>query len=163
MLWLYSDNCLLKTNWWKKFPQSCIRAQVVVNPTTIWSWLWRPYKRVTTVYHKYISHLACWQGWHGHHPIVVRLLSWFISNCCLIQLCGNFFHQFVLSRQLSEYNHSIYYLCNQCLSPLKLWVRTPRHNWNIVESGIKHHKSPSSYMAITFCKKKWPYKRGVIS
>ena len=70
-------------------------------------------------------------------------------------------------------------LCNQCLSPLKLWVRTPfmarctrynimwknlsvtcgrsavfsvhsgfhhqlkwppRYNWNIVESGVRHHK-----------------------
>ena len=56
------------------------------------------------------------------------------------------------------------YLCNKCLSPLKLWVRTlfmarctrwesvsdrsvvfqfpPRYtsNWNIVECGVKHHK-----------------------
>jgi hypothetical protein len=61
------------------------------------------------------------------------------------------------------------YLCNQCLSPLTLWVLiplswgvldttlcdkvcqtlvagrwfspgTPRYNWNIVESDVKHHK-----------------------
>ena len=59
------------------------------------------------------------------------------------------------------------YLCNQCLSPLKLWLRTlfmasvtcdrsvvfswysgflhqwnwsPRYRWNIVESGVKYHR-----------------------
>jgi hypothetical protein len=49
------------------------------------------------------------------------------------------------------------YLYNQCLPPLMLWVRTlfittcttlcdkvckwlPPYNWNIVESGAKHHK-----------------------
>ena len=44
------------------------------------------------------------------------------------------------------------YLCNQCPSPLKLWVRTLfdktlcdkvcqwRYNWNIVESDVKLHK-----------------------
>jgi hypothetical protein len=38
------------------------------------------------------------------------------------------------------------YMCNQCLSPLKLWVRRcTRYNvmwfsWNIVDSGVKHHK-----------------------
>ena len=51
-------------------------------------------------------------------------------------------------------------MCNQSLSPLMLWVRIPlqhyvikfvsdlgqvgcflhRYNWNIVESGVKHHK-----------------------
>ena len=29
------------------------------------------------------------------------------------------------------------YLCNQCRSPQKLWVR---YIWNIVEVGAKHHK-----------------------
>ena len=75
-----------------------------------------------------------------------------------------------------SYGNWIYnYLCNQCLSPLKLWVRIPlmarctwttlcqkvsdlrqicgflrvllfsppikltKYDWNIVESGIKHH------------------------
>jgi hypothetical protein len=73
-----------------------------------------------------------------------------------------------------------HYLCNQCLPPLKLWVRTPLrrgvfdttlcdsfsttctrsviiscfftnntlpppHNWNIVESGVKHHNLKFEY------------------
>ena len=44
-----------------------------------------------------------------------------------------------------SYGSLIYnYLCNQCLSPLMLWVRNnwlPRYSWNIVESGIKHHQA----------------------
>jgi hypothetical protein len=76
------------------------------------------------------------------------------------------------------YNYMYNYQCNQCLSPLMLWVRTlfmarcttlcdkvcqwlakrsvvffgsssflhqknwpPRYNWNIVESGVKHHQT----------------------
>ena len=81
------------------------------------------------------------------------------------------------------------YLCNQCLSPLKLWFRTPfmsmrtryiilwlslsvtcgrsvdfsgysgfhfqqswppRYNWNIVESGVKHHNSNAT-LRIHYC------------
>ena len=72
-------------------------------------------------------------------------------------------------RRSCSYGSWIYnYLCNQCLSPLSLWVRipfrrvvldttlcdevcgflrflppikltAPRYNWNIVESGVKHH------------------------
>jgi hypothetical protein len=76
------------------------------------------------------------------------------------------------------------YLCNQCLSPLILWVRIsirvrctilcdkisdlrqvggffcvlrfppqqkwrPRYNWNIVESGIKHHQTNKKLMKIS--------------
>jgi hypothetical protein len=66
------------------------------------------------------------------------------------------------------------YLCNQCISPLNLLVRIPfrrgvldttlhdkdlrqiggfpppikltqRYNWNIVESGVKQHNSPSEF------------------
>ena len=68
-----------------------------------------------------------------------------------------------------SYGSWIYnYLCNQCLSPLMLWVRIstrvrcttwcdkvcqwhgtgwwfspgpPRYNWNSVESGVKHHQT----------------------
>jgi hypothetical protein len=80
------------------------------------------------------------------------------------------------------------YLCNHCLSPLKLWVRiefmarctrynikwlarrsmvfcgysgilhqynwSPRYNWNIVESGVKHHtpeQSVRSYDKVVYC------------
>ena len=46
------------------------------------------------------------------------------------------------------YGRSIYdYLCNQCLSPLMLWVQILLKRcvldttlWNIVESGVKHYK-----------------------
>ena len=79
-----------------------------------------------------------------------------------------------------SYGSWIYnYLCNQCLSPLKLWVRynimwsslsvtcdrsmvfsgyssflhqwnrLPRYNWNIVESGAKHH-NPNTNRIIGF-------------
>ena len=65
-------------------------------------------------------------------------------------------------------------MCNQCLSPLKVWVRTPllagcaryiiqqvgvfflrvlrflpRYNWNSVESGVKHQKPNKSYFQLT--------------
>ena len=96
---------------------------------------------------------------------------------------------------LLSYGSWIYnYLCNQCLSPLVLWVWTPFmvrciwynilwlkfvsdlrqvggflrvfqfpslmawYSWNIVESGIKHHKpSQTCYKSeiITSCKTKW--------
>ena len=87
-----------------------------------------------------------------------------------------------------SYGSWIYsYLCNQCLSPLMLWVRIsirvmcrtfcnivrqwfatgrlfsqgtavystdknwwPRYNWNIVESGVKHHK-PSLRLSWRSC------------
>ena len=75
----------------------------------------------------------------------------------------------VIFQGLWSYGSWIYnYLCNQCLSPLTLWVKTPvhgevysiqdyvinflrvlrfpppRYNWNMVESGVKHYK-PSHY------------------
>jgi hypothetical protein len=62
------------------------------------------------------------------------------------------------------------YLCNQCLSPLMLWVRIsigarcticdkvrkvggflrvlrfpPRYNWNIVERSVKHHQTNKKF------------------
>jgi hypothetical protein len=79
-------------------------------------------------------------------------------------------------RRSWSYGSWIYYLCNQCLSPLMLWVRisirarcttlcdkvcqwlatgqwfypgppvssttkTCLHNWNIVQSGVKHNQT----------------------
>jgi hypothetical protein len=83
------------------------------------------------------------------------------------------------------YNYKmLMYLCNQCLSPLMLWVRTrswrsvlnttlcdkvcqwlvegrwfsldflhqqnwlPQYHWNIVESGVKHHKTINHQMIL---------------
>jgi hypothetical protein len=72
------------------------------------------------------------------------------------------------------------YLCNQCISPLTLWVRIPlrrgvldtalcdcgrsvvfscflhryiwpqRYNWHIVESGIKHHSSNPMFIVCIY-------------
>ena len=81
---------------------------------------------------------------------------------------------------LWSYDSWIYnYLCNQCLSPLMLWGRIsirarcttlcdkvyqwlaigqwfstyppPRYNWNIVESGIKHHQTNKQYKLFCNC------------
>ena len=98
--------------------------------------------------------------------VYILLLYWYIymyiSTCaiCILRLVV-IVGVFVLGGggASSSYGSWIYsYLCNHCLSPLKLWVGillmySIKHyvikfvgdlrqvgNWNIVESGVKHHK-----------------------
>ena len=96
------------------------------------------------------------------------------SSVCISTEMKNLFEQYnmlklnsnVLSWSWLYGSWIYYYMCNQCLSSLTLWVRIPimarciaiklsvtcdrwfspgtpvwppRYNWNIVESGVKHH------------------------
>jgi hypothetical protein len=90
------------------------------------------------------------------------------SNFCKLD-----FHHIVFISKLFTHKNIYNYLCNKCLSPLKLWVRTPfmaryytqwlvtgqcffpgtlvfsinktdcHDDWNIIECGVKHHKQPT--------------------
>jgi hypothetical protein len=84
---------------------------------------------------------------------------------CLLNICRNFALKF--KGPSWSYGSWIYnYLWNQCLSTLTLWVQIlfkrgvldtilcdfldqenwpPGYNWNIVESGVKHH-NPNSVL-----------------
>jgi hypothetical protein len=89
-------------------------------------------------------------------PTMRSLLSYNLLSWWTLSYLNSGFYQ-RSKRGPWSYGGWIYsYLCNQCLSPLVLWVRIsryttlcdkvcqwffPRYSWHIVERAVKHHQT----------------------
>jgi hypothetical protein len=121
---------------------------------------------------------ASWQGRVVSTQDALNELSFWDKNCRLLNSKGSTISTMTVNTVFDrEFFVWRSYLCNQCISPLTLWVRTPRcilynicdklcewlsvGRWfspstsassinRIVESGVKHHK-PSQSIARNIC------------
>ena len=97
----------------------------------------------------HISH----RGHRGHDQVVVGFTTTYAINAYQNWSCEFKSH----SDEVYSIQHYVKFVSDMVLSAhsnfLHLWNWPPRYNWNIIESGIKHHipPSPPTYQLVVMC------------